>query len=78
MGQTVSKGIVSGYRNLEDKNYIQTDVSINSGNSGGPLLNAEGVVIGIVVAKITGNDVEGLGFAIPIDEAVKGLNIKFE
>ncbi|MCD4793235.1 MAG: S1C family serine protease [Bacteroidales bacterium] len=78
LGQTVSKGILSGYRNLEDKNYIQTDVSINLGSSGGPLLNAEGEVIGIIVAKIVGNDVEGLGFAIPIDEAVKGLNIKFE
>jgi len=78
LGQTVTKGIVSGYRNLEDKNYIQTDVSINSGNSGGSLLNADGEVIGIVVAKIVGKNVEGLGFAIPIDEAINGLNIKFE
>ena len=78
LGQSVTKGIISGYRNLDDKNYIQTDVSINSGNSGGALLNTKGEVIGIVVAKITGSNVEGLGFAIPIDEAVKGLNIEFE
>ena len=78
LGQSVTKGIVSGYRNLEDKNYIQTDVSINSGNSGGALLNADGEVIGIVVAKIVGNNVEGLGFAIPVEEAVQGLNIEFE
>jgi len=78
LGQSVTKGIVSGYRNLEDKNYIQTDVSINSGNSGGALINTKGEVIGIVVSKIVGNNVEGLGFAIPIEEAVKGLNIKFE
>lgn len=78
LGQSVSKGILSGYRNIENKSYIQTDVSINMGNSGGPLLNSAGEVIGIVVAKMIGNDIEGLGFAIPIDEAVKGLKIKFE
>ncbi len=78
LGQTVTKGIVSGYRNIDDKNYIQTDVSINPGNSGGALLNADGEVIGIVVAKIVGTNVEGLGFAIPVNEAIEGLNIKFE
>lgn len=78
LGQTVTKGIVSGYRNIEGQNYIQTDVSINPGNSGGALLNDNGEVIGIVVAKIVGSDVEGLGFAIPVNEAIEGLNIKFE
>jgi len=78
LGQTVTKGIVSGYRNIDDKNYIQTDVSINPGNSGGALLNTDGEVIGIVVAKIVGTNVEGLGFAIPVNEAIEGLNIKFE
>lgn len=78
LGQTVTKGIVSGNRNLDGKNYIQTDVSLNSGNSGGALLNADGEVIGIVVSKIIGNNIEGLGFAIPIKDAIDDLNIKFE
>lgn len=78
LGQTVTKGIVSGYRNIEGQNYIQTDVSINPGNSGGALINDSGQVIGIVVAKIVGSDVEGLGFAIPVNEAIDRLNIKFE
>ena len=46
---------------------IQTDASINPGNSGGGLFNEYGELIGIVVAKSTGSDVEGLGFAIPVN-----------
>ena len=48
---------------------IQTDAAINPGNSGGALLNMRGQVIGINTAKSTGYDVEGLGFAIPANEA---------
>lgn len=78
LGQTVTKGIVSGKREMEEKNFIQTDVAINSGNSGGPLINSSGEVIGIIVAKVFGKSVEGLGFAIPINEAIKKLNLKLE
>lgn len=78
LGQTVTRGIVSGKRIFEQQTYIQTDVSINSGNSGGALVNKSGEVIGIVSAKIKGESIEGLGFAIPIDVAIKEFNIKFE
>jgi serine protease Do len=70
---SVTSGIVSAVnRNLGEKtlSYIQTDAAINNGNSGGPLLNSRGQVIGINTAKIdtTGtNSVDGMGFAIPID-----------
>jgi putative serine protease PepD len=74
---SVTAGIVSATnRNLESPNGsvipdgIQTDAAINSGNSGGPLINASGQVIGIneqIASKSGGND--GLGFAVPINTA---------
>ena len=51
-------------------NMIQTDASINSGNSGGPLFNSYGEVVGIVSAKYSSSGVEGLGFAIPMNDVV--------
>ena len=83
LNQTVTKGIISGKRELEDEynrknKFIQTDVTINRGNSGGPLLNMKGEVVGIIVAKLNGKSTEGLGFAIPIGEAVEKLNVKFQ
>ncbi len=57
---------------IEDRNMtlIQTDAAINPGNSGGPLINEHGQVIGINTVKISASDYEGLGFAIPINEAM--------
>lgn len=76
LGQTITKGIISGLREIKGNSYIQTDVSINSGNSGGMLINKDGDVIGIVSAKIKGEGIEGLGFAIPIARAINALNLK--
>ena len=71
-GQSVTTGIVSATgRTIDgfDGEYIQTDAAINPGNSGGALLNANGEVIGINSAKINSDEVEGMGFAIPISDA---------
>lgn len=78
LGQTVTKGILSGVREKENQEFIQTDVSISPGSSGGPLINEKGEVIGVVVSKIKGIDVEGVGFAIPIEDAVSVLKIRFQ
>ena len=73
MDSTVTTGIVSAVnRKITDsdgKTYtcIQTDAAINSGNSGGALVNSEGKVIGINTLKLSGTGIEGIGFAIPIN-----------
>ena len=74
LGGTVTDGIISALdREIsidgENMTLLQTSAAINPGNSGGGLFNAAGELIGIVNAKSSGTDVEGLGFAIPIDTA---------
>lgn len=69
---SVTAGVVSALNRQVDVNnkkltFIQTDAAINPGNSGGALVNSKGQVIGINTAKIGGNGVEGIGFAIPIN-----------
>ncbi len=76
LSNTATTGIISALnRNLtidgKKLNLLQTDASINPGNSGGALFNSSGNLVGIVVAKSSGSDVEGLGFAIPINKAAK-------
>jgi serine protease Do len=72
--QTVTGGMVSAVnRSVETSagvkvNLIQTDAAINPGNSGGPLINTKGEVVGINTLKISDSEVEGIGFAIPINE----------
>ena len=77
----MTNSLTVGYISVKDRdvtidnsviNMLQTDTAINPGNSGGPLFNMKGEVIGITTAKSTGNAVESIGFAIPIDD-VKGM-----
>ncbi len=76
MESSVTSGIISAINRTvtsEDGNsytLIQTDAAINSGNSGGALVNAEGKVIGINTLKLSGDGIEGMGFAIPINDTV--------
>ena len=69
---TVTTGIISAVNReveADGTTYvcIQTDAAINSGNSGGALVNGEGKVIGINTLKLSGSGIEGIGFAIPIN-----------
>ena len=84
LGLSASEGIVSGLEKeltielssggTATMTLIQTDASINPGNSGGPLLNERGEVIGITSSKIADSTVEGIGFAIPITDAIPILD----
>ncbi len=79
-GQSVTTGIISAKdRDIEsdkgtEKGLLQTDAAINPGNSGGALLNMEGKVIGINVAKYSSTDVEGMGYSIPSAKAKSIIN----
>ena len=73
----ITNSLTVGYISVKDRdvtiessiiNMLQTDTAINPGNSGGPLFNMKGEVIGITTAKYSGNAVESIGFAIPIDD----------
>jgi len=76
---SVSAGIISAIdRDIQDGEYsfttIQTDAAINSGNSGGALVNSKGELIGINFLKASSTGVEGIGFAIPINSAMDTIN----
>ncbi len=86
IGPSVSAGVVSGlrreYRSLEGKrlltNLIQFDAAVNRGNSGGPLVTADGEVVGIVTAVLNPSDQGvfiGIGFAVPIENAAAAVGI---
>ena len=78
---TVTKGIISGKDRMVGVSHsgntydyymkvLQIDAAVNPGNSGGPLCNLDGEVIGIISLKIVQDEVEGMGFAIPIEDAL--------
>jgi serine protease Do len=76
---TITKGIVSGINRMVSvelgsgsylMEVIQTDAPINSGNSGGPICNIRGEVVGITSSKLAGTGIEGMGFAIPINSVM--------
>ena len=79
---TVTKGILSGKNRMVEvslsgtttdyyMNVLQLDAAVNPGNSGGPLCDVSGKVIGIISLKIVQDEVEGMGFAIPIEDALE-------
>lgn len=89
MGETYRGSVTSGILSGKDRmvsvsvgnstnsdwvmRVLQLDASINPGNSGGPLLNANGEVIGVCSMKLVDNEIEGMGFAIPIEYAMNHI-----
>ena len=83
---TITRGIISGVNrmitisgtgtnNSSLMEVIQTDASINSGNSGGAICNIKGQVVGITSSKLAGSGVEGMGFAIPINSILSIIDV---
>ena len=72
MSFTVTQGIVSLSQNdINNKNMIQTDAAINSGNSGGPMLTEDGIFVGVVTSKY--RNAENMGFAIAYNDVIKQI-----
>lgn len=78
LGQSVSKGIISGKRSNEGVKILQTDTKISPGNSGSPLINMNGEIVGIINSKFIDEGVEGLGFAIDARYLYNVLGLKYE
>jgi serine protease Do len=74
---SISRGIISARRTLDERSYYQTDAAINPGNSGGPVFNSSGNVIGITVASLVTKDGASvnINYVIPILDALDALNI---
>lgn len=73
-GVKVTSGTISGFTVSGTQRVIQTDAAVNPGNSGGPLVNDRGQVIGVINAKIVDPDVSGVGFGVPINYLVQLLH----
>lgn len=77
LGQSVSLGLISNERKINRNNLLQLSMSVNSGNSGGPLFDKAGSLHGIIISKLIGWSTEGISFAIPSYLVTEYLNIKY-
>ncbi|WP_051110914.1 S1C family serine protease [Herbaspirillum frisingense] len=73
---TLTRGILSGVRTVRDLDFLQSDVAILPGSSGGPLLDKSGQVIGITVAGLGAKGLAGMNFFIPVGSALQRLNLQ--
>lgn len=75
LGQSITKGLLSNERNANNNSVLQLSISINGGNSGGPLFDTNGLLHGVIQSKLVGYATEGVGFAIPSYLIADYLNI---
>ena len=75
---TLTRGVLSGYRTLDDKRFLQSDVAILPGSSGGPLLDGKGAVVGITTMGLGARGMAGMNFFIPIADALAKLGVDAE
>lgn len=73
---STTRGIISGVRNEDGSTMLQIDAPVNPGNSGGPIVNYNGEVVGIVTSKMVALGIEGIGFGIALPSALESLGVK--
>lgn len=78
LGQSISTGVISNERKANGMDLIQLNMSVNRGNSGGPVFDSKGSLHGLIVSKVVGKNTEGICFAIPAYLVAQYLNIRFE
>jgi hypothetical protein len=79
LSRTVTRGVLSGRRFMDNGTALQYDAPVNPGNSGGPIIDAEsGRVIGVVTSKIVDEAFEGLGFGMAIEDVLRVLGVKVD
>lgn len=72
---SLTRGIISGHRTVHGSRLLQTDASVSPGNSGGPLVDADGQAVALVRAKLAGGGIEGVAFGMPVMDALEALNL---
>ncbi len=72
---SLTRGIVSGFPVIDGQRRLQTDAPVNPGNSGGPIVDDSGAVLGIVSFKLVSTHIEGVAFAVPTHEALAALGL---
>ena len=77
LSHSMTRGIVSGYREVDGVVVLQTDASINAGVSGGPVVSAAGDALGVVSYKLVGEGMEGLAFAVASEQVGESLGLTF-
>ena len=78
LGQSISSGVISTERKANNNYLLQLGMSVNGGNSGGPLYDASGKLHGVIVSKLVGLNTEGVSFAVPAHMIKDYLKLKFE
>lgn len=73
---SLTRGILSGVREVDGRSLLQTDATVNAGNSGGPLLDATGRLAAVVTTKLVGEGVEGIAFGVPIASVHRALAVE--
>ena len=75
LGGTVTSGVVSAYRSIEATDFLQFSAPISPGNSGGPVINQTGQVVGVTVMKDVREDTDGIGYAIPVERVCQAVDV---